>query len=83
MSADSWIWGSKVFRTLGVNITIVEFQFGKGQTGQLHRTNGFLNFPGTRVHHIDNTTSNHKMLWIERSDLEFQQKKKVFWFEEM
>lgn len=83
MGVDSWIQGSKVFCTLGVNIIVVEFRFGKGRTGQLHRTNGFSNFPNTRVHHIDNTTSNHKMLWIERLDLEFQQKKKVFLFKEM
>lgn len=44
----------------------------------------FTEFPGTRVHHIDNTTSDHKMLWIEQAELDFQQKKKKkFRFEEM
>lgn len=43
----------------------------------------FSNFPGTRVHHIDSMTSDHKFLWIEQAGLEFQPKKKPFRFEEM
>lgn len=43
----------------------------------------FSNFSSTRVHHLDNTTSDHKLLWIEQAGLEFQQKKKPFHFEEM
>ena len=43
----------------------------------------FSNFPSTRVHHVDSTTSDHKLLWIEQASLEFQQKKKPFRFEEM
>ena len=43
----------------------------------------FLNFPGTRDHHVNSTTSDHKLLWIEQVGLEFQLKKKPFRFEEM
>ena len=43
----------------------------------------FVDFPGTRVTHVNNTTSDHKLLWIELADLDFQQKKKVFRFEEV
>ena len=43
----------------------------------------FLNFLGTRVYHVDSTTSDHKLLWIEQAGLEFQQKKKPFRFKEM
>ena len=43
----------------------------------------FLKFSGSRVHHIDSTTSDHKILWVELSDLDLQRKKKVFRFEEM
>ena len=43
----------------------------------------FSKFLGTRVHHVDSTTSDHKLLWIEQAGLEFQQKKKPFRFEEM
>ncbi|XP_075640491.1 uncharacterized protein LOC142612260 [Castanea sativa] len=43
----------------------------------------FSKFPGSRVHHIDSTTSYHKIMWLELSDLDFQEKKKVFCFEEM
>ena len=42
----------------------------------------FKVFPGTKVHHIDNTTSDHKFLWIEIADLDFQWRKKLFRFEE-
>ena len=42
----------------------------------------FSKFPGLQGHHIDTTTSDHKILWVELSDLDFQ-KKKVFCFEEM
>lgn len=45
--------------------------------------NWFTKFSATRVHHIDSTTSDHKMLWIDLSDLDFQPKKKVFKFKEM
>lgn len=40
-------------------------------------------FPGTKVHHIDSITSDHKFLWIEIADLDFQWRKKLFRFEEM
>ena len=43
----------------------------------------FLEFPGTVVHHIDNTSSDHKMLWVKKTGLEFRQKKKPFRFEEV
>ena len=43
----------------------------------------FSKFPSSWVHHIDSTTSDHKILWVELSDLDFQKKKKVFRFEEM
>ena len=43
----------------------------------------FSKYPGTRVHHVDSTTSDHKILWIEQSDLDCAQRKKVFRFEEM
>ena len=43
----------------------------------------FAKFSGTRIHHVDSTTSNHKFLWIEQSELDFLQKKKIFKFEEM
>ena len=43
----------------------------------------FSKFPSSQVHHIDSTTSHHKILWVELSDLDFQKKKKVFRFEEM
>ena len=43
----------------------------------------FIKFPGSRVHHVDSSTSDHKFLWIEFLNLDFQQKKKVFRFEEM
>lgn len=45
--------------------------------------NGFIKFLSSRVHHVDNSTFDHKMLWIEFLDLDFQSKKKVFWFEEV
>ena len=32
----------------------------------------FSNFSGTRVHHVDSTTSDHKLLWIQQVGLEFQ-----------
>ena len=31
----------------------------------------FVRFPGSRVHHVDSSTSNHKFLWIELSNLDF------------
>ena len=40
-------------------------------------------YSGTRVHHVDSTTSDHKFLWIERSELDCSSKKKLFRFEEM
>ena len=40
-------------------------------------------FPSTRVHPVDNTISDHKLLWNEQADLEFRQRKKLFRFEEM
>lgn len=43
----------------------------------------FSNLSGTRVHHLDSTTSYHKLLWIEQACLEFHPKKKLFRFEEM
>ena len=43
----------------------------------------FVDFPGTRVTHVNSTTSDHKLLWIELADLDFQQKKKVFRFEKV
>ena len=43
----------------------------------------FTSFPGTKVHHIDSTTSDHKFLWIVIADLDFQRGKKLFKFEEM
>lgn len=43
----------------------------------------FIRFPGSCFHHVNNSTSNHKFLWIELTDLEFQPKKKTFRFEEM
>ena len=43
----------------------------------------FIRFPGSRVHHVDNSTSDHKFLWIDPSFLDFQLKKKVFRFEDM
>ena len=43
----------------------------------------FTSFPGTKVHHIDSTTSDHKLLWIEIADLDFQWRKKLFRFKEM
>ena len=45
--------------------------------------NGFIKFLSSRVHHVDNSTFDHKMLWIEFLDLDFQSKKRVFWFEEV
>lgn len=33
----------------------------------------FLAFPGTWVYHMDSMISDHKMLWIERSELDFLQ----------
>ncbi|KAK4566162.1 hypothetical protein RGQ29_002398 [Quercus rubra] len=38
----------------------------------------FLEFPGTRVHHVDSTTPDHNMLWIDQADLEYQQKKNIY-----
>ena len=35
------------------------------------------------MHHISSTSSDHKILWVELSDLDLQRKKKVFRFEEM
>lgn len=32
----------------------------------------FSNFSGTQVHHVDSTTSDHKLLWIQQVGLEFQ-----------
>ena len=43
----------------------------------------FVKYPGTQVNHVDNTTSNHKILWIEQSELDLLPKKKLFRFEEM
>ena len=43
----------------------------------------FSKFPGTRTHHVDSTTSDHKILWIERSDLDCAPRKRLFRFEEM
>ena len=43
----------------------------------------FIRFPGSRVHHVDSSTSDHKFLWIDPSFLDFQLKKKIFRFEEM
>lgn len=43
----------------------------------------FSSFLGTKVHHINSTTSDHKFLWIEIADLDFQRRKKLFRFEEM
>ena len=43
----------------------------------------FVDFSGTRVTHVNSTTSDHKLLWIDLVDLDFQQKKKVFRFEEV
>ena len=38
----------------------------------------FSKFPASRVHHIDSTTSDHKILWVELSDLDLQRKKEGF-----
>ena len=35
------------------------------------------------VLHINNTSSDHKMLWVKKTGLEFRQKKKPFRFEEV
>ena len=43
----------------------------------------FSKYPGTRVHHVDNTTSDHKILWIEQSELDCSPRKRLFRFEEM
>ena len=43
----------------------------------------FSKFLGSQVHHLDSTTLDHKTLWVELSNLDFQRKKKVFRFEEM
>ena len=43
----------------------------------------FSDFPDMAVHHVDSTTSDHKLLWIEQADLEFRQRTKLFRFEEM
>ena len=43
----------------------------------------FSKFPGARVHHVDSTTSDHKILWIENSDLNCSSRKRLFRFEEM
>lgn len=43
----------------------------------------FLEFPGMIVHHVNSTTSDHKMLWIDQAYLEFKQKKKKKRFEEI
>ena len=43
----------------------------------------FVKYPGTRVNHVDSTTSDHKILWIERSELDLLPKKKLFRFKEM
>ena len=43
----------------------------------------FSKFLGTRTHHVDSTTSDHKILWIERSDLDCAPRKRLFRFEEM
>ena len=43
----------------------------------------FVKHPGTRVNHVDSTTSDHKILWIEQAELEVLPKKKLFRFEEM
>ena len=43
----------------------------------------FIRFSGSRVHYVDSLTSDHKFLWIELSDLDFQPKRKTFRFKEM
>ena len=43
----------------------------------------FSKFPGARVHHVDSTTSDHKILWIENSDLNCSPRKRLFRFKEM
>lgn len=43
----------------------------------------FLEYPSTPVHHMDSTTFDHKLLWIEESELDFLPKKKLFRFKEM
>nr|XP_023925285.1 uncharacterized protein LOC112036686 [Quercus suber] len=43
----------------------------------------FIRFPGSHVHHVDSSTFDHKLLWIEPSILEFHSKNKIFRFEEM
>ncbi|XP_030930869.1 uncharacterized protein LOC115956706 [Quercus lobata] len=43
----------------------------------------FSKHPGTQVHHIDSTTSDHKILRIEQSVLDCSPRKKLFRFEEM
>ena len=43
----------------------------------------FSKYPGTRVHHVDNTTSDHKILWIKQSELDCSPRKRLFRFEEM
>ena len=43
----------------------------------------FVDFSGTRVTHVNSTTSDHKLLWIDLVDLDFQQKKRVCRFEEV
>ena len=43
----------------------------------------FIRLSGSRVHHVDSSTFDHKFLWLELSDLDFHSKKKTFRFEEM
>lgn len=43
----------------------------------------FVKYPGIRVNHVDSTTSDHKLLWIEHAELDLFPKKKLFRFEEM
>ena len=43
----------------------------------------FSKFPGARVHHVDSTTSDHKILWIENSDLNCSPRKRLFRFDKM
>ena len=38
----------------------------------------FSKFLGSWVHHVDSTTSDHKILWAELSDLDFQKKEEGF-----
>lgn len=82
MNVDSWTWVIVAHNSIGANIMKMDSIWERLDRG-LANNNWFLKFPGTRIYHLHNSSSDHNPLLINHSGLDPLPRKKIFRFEEM